>query len=440
VTRSPADSADSLRPTCRPEPTRSIYDRFDLAWQAAGPVDSRPRIEDYLRELPEPHRPAALPILLALELRWRQHRGEEPSTTEYQMLFPEASALIDAVFADMGILERTLTEPAVPVEQRTGAWLPPNAPPSPASDRCPTAVRTRSKQQSNTPDAARSGAASGAEPLPQVPGYEVIAPLGQGGMGVVYKARDVQLNRFVALKMIRHDRDLGLDSTRKEYFLAEARAVAQFQHPNLVQIYEIGELDGQPYFSLEFLDGGNLSQKLGGTPQPADEAAELVETLARAVDYAHQKGIIHRDLKPANILLTSDGTPKVADFGLAKQMDQQAGPDEEGGILGTPSYMAPEQARGDSSQVGPLSDIYSLGAILYEMLTGRPPFKAADKWRTIQQVRHQELVPPRLLVPQVPHDLQLICVRCLDKDPARRFATARDLADELRRFWTAGPS
>lgn len=274
--------------------------------------------------------------------------------------------------------------------------------------------------------------------LPAVPGYEILGELGRGGMGVVFQARDLQLERLVALKMILPGHDLS--ATRLERFLTEARAVARFQHPHLVQIYEIGAHDGKPYFSMEFLEGGSLSGKLKGTPQPAAEAAALLETLARAVDYAHQKGIVHRDLKPANILLMADGTPKIADFGLAKQLDQEAaGQTQEGGIVGTPAYMAPEQAWGQTSGIGPGADIYALGALLYELLTGRPPFQAANKWQTVELVRNQEPVPPRRLVPQVPRDLELICLKCLNKDVGQRFAGARDLAEELRRFQEGRP-
>src|SRR5205823_7659122 len=190
---------------------------------------------------------------------------------------------------------------------------------------------------------------------------------------------------------------------------------------------------------LELLEGGSLQQKMAGTPQPATAAARLMEILARAVDYAHQKGIVHRDLKPSNILLAADGTPKVTDFGLAKQLDQDSGLTEYGGIVGTPSYMAPEQAWGKNEAVGPAADIYALGVIFYEMLTGRPPFKGADKWQTLQLVRTEEPVPPRRLVPQVPRDLELICLKCLQKLPVQRFLSAHELAEELRRFQEGRP-
>ena len=227
--------------------------------------------------------------------------------------------------------------------------------------------------------------ATSSDPLPIGPGYEILEELGRGGMGVVYKARHFRLERLVALKMILPGWDRSPD--RLERFLTEARAVARFQHPHLVQIHEIGDHDGQPYFSLELLEGGNLKQKLNGTPQKATAAAEQLEVLARAVDYAHQKGIVHRDLKPANVLLTADGTPKIADFGLAKQLDQDASVIADAEIVGTAPYMSPEQAWGESRAVGTRTDIYALGAILYEMLTGRPPFQAADKFQTVEMVR-----------------------------------------------------
>ena len=273
--------------------------------------------------------------------------------------------------------------------------------------------------------------------LPEIPGYTVLSELGKGGMGIVYKARHLQLQRLVALKMILRERDVSRETLDR--FEREAAVVAQFQHPNLVQIYEVSKPGEKPWLALELLEGGSLNRKLAGAPQPAAEAAAMVETLARAVDYAHRKGIVHRDLKPTNILLAADGTPKIADFGLAKQIDQESGHTETGGIVGTPSYMAPEQAWGDNALVGPASDTYALGVILYEMLTGRPPFKAADKWHTIEMVRTAEPVPPRRLSPDTPRDLELICLKCLAKAPAQRFGSAQELADELRRFQEGRP-
>ncbi|HJT77518.1 MAG TPA: serine/threonine-protein kinase [Gemmataceae bacterium] len=270
-----------------------------------------------------------------------------------------------------------------------------------------------------------------------VPGYDILGELGRGGMGVVYKARHRALNRLVALKMILAGAHAGPEERRR--FVREAEAVARLQHPNIVQIHEVGEHEGRPFLSLEFCAGGSLADRLGGTPLPAGAAARLVETLARAMHAAHQAGIIHRDLKPANVLLAEDGTPKVTDFGLAKKLDGAAGQTASGAIMGTPSYMTPEQAGGRSKEVGPPTDVYALGAILYELLTGRPPFRAATALDTVLQVVSEEPVPPSRLQPKLPKDLETVCLECLQKDRRRRYATAEALAEELRRFQEGRP-
>jgi tetratricopeptide (TPR) repeat protein len=274
-------------------------------------------------------------------------------------------------------------------------------------------------------------------PPPTFPGYEVLGELGRGGMGVVYKALHLALKRRVALKRIlpRH----GDDPEQVARFRREAEAAARLQHPHIVQIHEIGESDGSLYLALEFVDGGSLNRHLGGTPQPVAEAAALVETLAQAMHYAHQHGVVHRDLKPANVLRAADGNVKIADFGLAKlQAKEDAGQTRSGDILGTPSYMAPEQAEGRKA-VGPLADVYALGGILYELLTGRPPFKAESTLETLEQVRRLDPVPVRRLRPNVPHDLETICLKCLRKEPGQRYASALDLADDLARFRSGRP-
>ena len=276
--------------------------------------------------------------------------------------------------------------------------------------------------------AQRSGAAP---TLPIIPGYTIEGELGRGGMGVVYKARQVKADRPVALKMILAGAHAGEQGVAR--FRVEAESVARLQHPNIVQVFEVGEHDGLPFFSLEFCPGGSLDRKLAGTPLPPKEAAALVELLARAMQEAHNRGVIHRDLKPANVLLAEDGTPKVTDFGLAKQLGG-SGQTQSGAILGTPSYMAPEQASGNSKDVGPATDVYALGAILYECLTGRPPFRAARPLDTILLVVSEEPVPPCRLAPNVPRDLETITLKCLQKSPGRRYPTAGTLADELRSF------
>jgi tetratricopeptide (TPR) repeat protein len=268
-------------------------------------------------------------------------------------------------------------------------------------------------------------------PLPAVPGYTVEAVLGHGGMGVVFRARHLGLNRLVALKMALAGSYAG--PHERERFRREAEAVAALRHPNVVQVYDIGDAAGRPYFTMELLEGGSLALRLTGTPQPARQAAGLLATLAQAVQAAHQGGIVHRDLKPANVLLAADGTPKITDFGLARRLEG-GGLTLSGVPVGTPSYMAPEQARGERGAVGPAADVYALGAILYELLTGRPPFRAETAAETLRQVVSQEPVPPSRLNAAVPRDAETICLKCLEKDPRRRYASALALAEDLHRF------
>jgi tetratricopeptide (TPR) repeat protein/tRNA A-37 threonylcarbamoyl transferase component Bud32 len=272
---------------------------------------------------------------------------------------------------------------------------------------------------------------------PEIPGYDLLGKLGEGGMGIVYKARQRGLNRLVALKMIRHGGHARRDSFDR--LRVEAEAVARLRHPNLLQIHDIGEVDGLPFVVLELLAGGSLADRLAGTPQPAPYVAGLMITLSRAMDAAHQAGIIHRDLKPANVLFSEEGTPRITDFGLAKRMELDSDQTASGQILGSPSYMAPEQARGQARDVTRSADVYALGAILYEMLTGRPPFKGESPMDTIRQVLEDEVVPPSRLVPSVARDLETICLKCLSKEPARRYASALALAEDLERYRDGEP-
>jgi tetratricopeptide (TPR) repeat protein len=268
--------------------------------------------------------------------------------------------------------------------------------------------------------------------------YRVVKVLGSGGMGVVYQAWQDHPRRLVALK-------LGQAHRWRARLLQETDLVGRLQHPHIVPVYEAGEHHGLPYFTMELLDGGNLAQQLATALLAPQAAAALVETLARAVQFAHQRGIVHRDLKPSNVLLTRDGVAKIGDFGLAKLVESDQEPvqpgcrTESGALLGTPNYMAPEQAAGHSKEIGPAADVYALGAILYECLTGRPPFRAATVIETLDQVRSQEPVPPGRLQPGVPRDLQTICLKCLEKAPARRYASAEELADDLGRFQRGEP-
>jgi tetratricopeptide (TPR) repeat protein len=272
---------------------------------------------------------------------------------------------------------------------------------------------------------------------PEVAGYQILGLLGRGGMGVVYQARQLALNRLVALKMILGGANASPQQLAR--FHLEAEAIAGLQHPHIVQVYEVGQHAHGPYLALEFIDGPSLDENLAGHPRPPRQAAQMVETLARAVHTAHLRGVIHRDLKPANVLLTRDGLPKITDFGLAKRLGEEERRTWTGSILGTPSYMAPEQAAGKTKEIGPLADVYGLGAILYHLLTGRPPFGAASVLETLQQVQFQEPVAPTRLQRKVPRDLETICLKCLQKEPRKRYGSALDLAEDLRRFLAGEP-
>jgi hypothetical protein len=298
--------------------------------------------------------------------------------------------------------------------------------------------------------------APGPKTIPAIPGYTFLQELGRGGMGVVYLARQEKLQRLVALKMLLGGTWADKDALRR--FRAEAEIVAQLRHPNIVQIYDLGEWEGHAYFTMELLPGGSLLKRQAEQPLTPREAAALVRTLALALQVVHAKGILHRDMKPANVLLGGEAaggrggeapaaatspplhlaTVKITDFGLAKQV-QAEGWTETGMLMGTPEYMAPEQAKGDKEQLGPAADIYSLGAMLYEFLVGRPPFRGFSPLETVMQVMTQEPIPPSRLQPGTPPELETICLKCLEKDPVRRYASAQELADELQRFLQGEP-
>lgn len=280
--------------------------------------------------------------------------------------------------------------------------------------------------------------------LPEVPGYVLLRELGRGGMGVVYRARQRGLDRIVALKMLLGGRFAAPEQEAR--FRAEAQAVAQLVHPHIVQVHEIGAHDGRHYFSLEYVGGPTLDRVSAGQPQPPTDAARLVATLARAIHFAHLRGILHRDLKPANVLLSHDPAeggpppvPKITDFGLAKRLEEDQGHTRTGDIIGTPCYMPPEQASGKHALLGPAVDVYSLGAILYELLTGRPPFRGVTAMDTVMQVMTEPVVAPSRLVPKLPRDLETICLKCLSKEPGQRYLTAEALADDLDRFLNHEP-
>jgi WD40 repeat protein/tRNA A-37 threonylcarbamoyl transferase component Bud32 len=376
---------------------------------------------------PSPSRDQRVDVLIAAYLE-AVDAGRAPDRQELLARHPELAGDLEAFFADndrVDQLAQPLRLPSPSPSQRTEA------------EDGVTGLYGAAQPATLAPRGATLIGPPLGTKVRYIGDYELLEELGRGGMGVVYKARQSKLNRLVALKMILAGEYAGERDIAR--FRTEAEAVARFQHPNIVQIFEVGEHDGHPYFSLEFVDGGSLAQKLDGTPLPPQQAARLVETLARAMHAAHQAGVVHRDLKPANVLLTADGTPKITDFGLAKKLDADTGQTQSGAIMGTPSYMAPEQAGGKSNEIGPAADTYALGAILYECLTGRPPFKASTPLDTVLQVVSDEPAPPRKLQSKTPRDLETICLKCLQKAPGKRYATAADLAEDLRRFQAQEP-
>jgi WD40 repeat protein len=379
---------------------------FEEAWKAVSSNGMPPGIEDCLAAVPEAVRWPLLCELFNVEMRYR--RNESLSLDEYRRRFPQFEHLLGP------ILEPELHAVADTTDSPAG--VEGGHDPHSTASEAPWWDRSKA---SPTPTWGS---------LPCIPGYEMLGLLGRGSMGVVYRARHLQLKRPVALKMICPG--TYADPAR---FLAEAQALARLQHPNIVQVYEVGEHEGLPFLSLQLIEGGSLHTKLAGRPQQPTQAAQLVETLSRAMHFVHQGNIVHRDLKPANVLLCADGEPKVTDFGLAKLLDE-AGQTASGAVVGTPSYKAPEQAWGRNMEVGPPADIYALGAILYECLTGRPPFRAATALDTMFQVISDEPVPPRRLQPRLPRDLETICLKCLQKVQKKRYESADALAEDLHRF------
>jgi len=405
--------------------------------------------EAYLAHIPG-REDEALDIIFS-EIALREELGEQPTPAEYLGRFPQYLAALQRQF----LLNQALDDCDLFADQTNwtlpGASSPDLARPEVTVDLPSKASDPADPQQTlpveQTLDEAGGG---GRGPQPAaVPGYEIISELGRGGMGVVYKARHIQLKRLVALKMIlagSHASPQDLARLR-----GEAEAVARLRHPNIVQIHEVGDHNGLPYLSLEYVAGGSLADKLDGTPLPPLPAALLIERLARAMHHAHAEGVIHRDLKPGNVLMepakasdatinldssglasdTTFGIPKITDFGLAKQLGGESNVTGSGAIVGTPSYMAPEQAAGKAEAIGPRTDVYALGAILYETLTGRPPFRAANVMDTILQVMSEDPVPPTQLQPNAPRDLETICLKCLHKEPERRYASALALAEDL---------
>ncbi|MGO9110215.1 MAG: protein kinase domain-containing protein [Thermoguttaceae bacterium] len=379
-----------------------ICDQFEAAWKAG----TRPKIDEFLTGIPQAEWPDLLRELLILDLHYRRQAGENPTLEAYRGEYP---ALQLDQFASL------YPETSQP------------APPNPEGETVPF---TSSESDAQAPRSE----------LPRIRylgDYELVEEIARGGMGVVYKARQISLNRIVAVKMIL----AGQLATKadRDRFHSEAQAAAFLDHPNIVPIFEVGEHEGQHYFSMGYVDGQSLAIRLAEGPLPPKEAAELVATVAEAVEYAHRQGVIHRDIKPSNILVDCNGRPRITDFGLAKRVDSGSDLTATGQVLGTPSYMAPEQAAGQIRAIGPATDVYALGALLYSALTGRPPFQAATALETMQQVLDREPVALRQINAAVPRDLETICLECLEKSPGKRYATAAALGEDLDRYLNDRP-
>jgi serine/threonine-protein kinase len=366
-------------------------ERFEAAWRAGTPRE----IGECLDEHEPGDRPALLRELVALEVELRIGAGQSPTAAEYRARFAGESALIDAAFRELA--------PAEADPDRTAWHGPVGAAPGPLDEAGP---------------AGRFG------------DYELLGEIARGGMGVVFRARQVGLNREVALKMLLSG-PLATGAERRR-FRAEAEAAARLRHPNVVPVYEVGEHGGRPFYSMKLVEGGSLAGALGRFAGDPRAAARLVAQVARAVQDAHGCGLVHRDLKPANILLDPDGTPHVSDFGLARAVEGGPGLTQAGAVVGTPAYMAPEQASG--SAVSERTDVYGLGAVLYALLTGRAPFAGGSAQEVVLQVLEREPSPPGRLRAGVPRDLERICLKCLAKRPEERYAGAEALAEDLERF------
>jgi serine/threonine protein kinase/WD40 repeat protein len=368
--------------------------------------------ESYLEAFPavRDHAASAVDLIFA-EYLLREEGGERPPLEEFLRRFPQHADELRLQIELHGELD---------------------------GPRAPTASRSGT---SDTLTLDGDAAGAGAEALaayPAIPGHEILGVLGRGGMGIVYRAWQVELKRPVALKMLIAGAMAGPEAAAR--FRVEVEAMARLRHPNIVQIHGVGQHAGAPYLVLELVEGRSLAHALAGAPQPAEWSARTIERLARAIHAAHLLGVVHRDLSPANVLMADDGTPKVTDFGLAKLIIGGGSlRTQTGDLLGTPSYMSPEQAAGSHGSVGEATDVYALGAILYEMLTGRPPFKADRPMETLRQVLHEEPVAPSRFRPRLPADLETICLRCLHKEPRWRYATAEALADDLRRYLEGRP-
>lgn len=462
-----------------PDPTPSIDSLSNLQlqhveaavarFQEAADNGQRPHISDFLTSVEGNERLVLLKRLLEIEIENRRRRGELPDRKQYASQFPQDSAVIETVFESLSspINDQADVETVVPGDA-TSHEPPRPSVPSPSEAAADTAqeqahIETVVPSAADPDDATSpatvdenrfmptmiSGVSGPSTAGPAIGSgqtfgdYELISPLGQGGMGVVYKARQKAANRLVALKIIRPDRLGGMtEASRRrtiDRFQAEAHAAARLQHDNLVTVYEVGEIEGCHFFSMQFVEGGCLTDRIRDRSLDNREAAALIEPICRAVHAAHDHGILHRDIKPANILVEDEtNRPRIADFGLAKLQDDDLELTQSGEAMGTPPYMPPEQF-GNAINATAQSDVYSLGATLYHLLSGRPPFQAASSIATMRQVLDKDPVALRELNPAVDLDLETLCMKCLEKEPERRFQTAGELADELQRYLNGQP-
>jgi serine/threonine protein kinase len=396
----PADPSDSVS-LGRFTEWDVLCDAFEDDWRRG----AAPDILTYLERVPVAERSALLEELLPVDWHWRKNAGLNPLPDDYHPLFEQYEPVVRRILAQ------------------------------PTADDSPASRSSKAVGEQRDDDTIRDLPSGHPQ---SIGNYEILEEIGRGGMGIVYKARDTRLPRLAAIKLIISANTASMEELRRR-FHSEAQAAAKLDHPGIVPIYEIGQQDGQPFMALAYVDGQSLADVVEQSLLPPRKAARIMQEVATAVDYAHRRGIIHRDLTPRNILLTANDQPKVTDFGLAKHVGADSSLTAAGDQIGTPSYMPLEQAVSNIAQIGPTSDVYSLGATLYCLLTGRPPFRAATAVETLAQVRQNEPVAPRQLNTAVDRDLETICLKCLQKESHKRYSTAAELADDLGRFLRREP-
>lgn len=404
---------------------RSICDSYRQAWHSG----LKPRMEAFLGRVDDFERPFLFRRLLLTEIELRCRQGDRPAQGEYLDRFPKEQESIYLVFAEMD---------ATPLDSNPRTPLPESVGSTRRDARDPQLTYPWKSDSWNNGNGTESNGSNGDSWF--LGDYEVLGLIGKGGMGVVYRARQRSANRVVALKVIKPELEECSTTSKQavERFLIEAQAAAGLVHDHLVPIYEVGQHEGRLYYSMRLIEGRSLAELLDDGPLDNRRAAEMMEPIARAVHHAHEQHIVHRDIKPRNILVEPGDRPYVMDFGLAKRLEHASGLTVAENWIGTPAYMSPEQAR-DATAVSPRSDVYSLGATFYQMLTGRPPFQAADAIETMRQVRDEEPAPLRQVNPSIHRDLETICLKCLRKDPGHRYASANDLAQDLSRYLSGQP-